>query len=212
MTHSRWRFPRLRAILRPANRYPLDRWISREGARLNGLVLNVGSGLDAQPFGRRVVRLDQYAPEPTVRGDLHAALPFVDRSFDAAVCTEVLEHVEDARFVLAEIARVVRPGGQVLVSVPFVFHYHEDPRDVRRYTPAGLRAALQDAGFDVELAGGLGNKLTALFLLIESVHPITKLLVRVALLPIGNLCASWRPDDRNWSDWAANAVARARRR
>jgi hypothetical protein len=98
------------------------------------------------------------------------------------------------------------------VSVPFVFHYHADPDDVRRYTPSGLRAALQDAGFDVELAGGLGNKLTALFLLIESIHPITKVLTRMALLPIGNLCASGRPGNGEWSDWAANAVALARRR
>jgi SAM-dependent methyltransferase len=212
MTGLRWQFPRLRAILRPANRYPLDRWIAREGARLDGLVLNVGSGLDVQPFGRRVIRLDRSAPAPTVRGDLRAPLPFVDAAFDAAVCTEVLEHVDNARFVLSELARVLRPGGRLLVSVPFVFHYHEDPQDVRRYTPAGLRAALQQAGFDVELAGGLGNKLTALFLLIESIHPITKLLMRVALVPIGNLCATWRPDDGAWSDWAANAVALARRR
>jgi SAM-dependent methyltransferase len=212
MTDSRWRFTRLRAILRPANRYALDRWIAREGAALDGLVLNVGSGLDARSFGRRVIRLDRYAPRPTVRADVQLALPFTNAVFDAAVCTEVLEHVEDARFLLSELARVVRPGGRLLVSVPFVFHYHEDPRDVRRYTPAGLRAALQEAGFDVELAGGLGNKLTALFLLIESIHPITKLLMRVALLPIGNLCASGRPDDGTWSDWAANAVALARRR
>jgi SAM-dependent methyltransferase len=212
VTGSRWRFTRLRAVLRPANRYALDRWVAREGARLDGLVLNVGSGLDVQSFGRRVIRLDRYAPRPTVRADLQIALPFTSAAFDAVVCTEVLEHVVDARFLLSELARVVRPGGRLLVSVPFVFHYHEDPRDVRRYTPAGLRAALQQAGFDVEVAGGLGNKLTALFLLVESLHPITKLLVRVALVPIGNLCASERAHDGVWSDWAANAVALARRR
>jgi SAM-dependent methyltransferase len=212
MTRSRWRYNRLRAILRPANRYALDRWIAREGARLEGLVLNVGSGMDTQSFGRRVVRLDRFAPAATVRADLGAALPFTDGAFDGAVCTEVLEHVANARHVLSELARVLRPGGRVIVSVPFVFHYHEDPRDVRRYTPDGLRAALEEAGFDVGLAGGLGNKLTALFLLIESIHPMTKLLMRVALLPIGHLCATARPNDGAWSDWAANAVALGRRR
>lgn len=212
MRARRWRFGRLRGILRPANRYPLDRWIAHEGARLQGLVLNVGSGLDVRLFGRRVVRVDRFAPAPTVRADAASALPFKDAVFDAAVCTEVLEHVADARSVLAEIARVVRSGGRVLVTVPFVFHYHEDPRDIRRYTPPGLRAALEDAGFDVELTSGLGNKLTALLLLGEAVHPAAKVLVRLALLPIGRLSASAHARDGQWSDWAANAVAVGRRR
>jgi SAM-dependent methyltransferase len=212
MRDTRWRFERLRALLRPANRYPLDRWVSAEGARLEGLVLNVGSGLDMRPFGRRVVRLDRYAPAPTVRADVSSALPFRDGSFDAAVCTEVLEHVADPRGVLHELARVVRPGGRVVVTVPFVFHYHEDPRDYRRYTPVGLGAALDEAGFDVELAAGLGNKLTALFLLAEAVHPIAKMIVRVLLLPVGGLCASSRARQGAWSDWAPNAVALGRRR
>lgn len=212
MRENRWRFGRLRRLLRPANRYPLDRWVATEGARLEGLVLNVGSGLDARLFGRRVVRLDRFAPAPTVRADLAGPLPFTDGSFDGAVCTEVLEHVVDPIAVLREIARVVRPGGRVLVTVPFVFHYHEDPQDFRRYTPAGLGGVLADAGFDVEVLAGLGNKLTAWFLLAESVHPIAKVMVRVLLLPIGPLCASRRARDGVWSDWAANAVARGRRR
>jgi SAM-dependent methyltransferase len=212
MTDRRWRFAALRTRLRPANRYPLDRWVSAEGARLQGLVLNVGSGLDARAFGRRVVRLDRFAPAASVRADAAAPLPFTDGAFDAALCTEVLEHVSDAGAVLREIARVVRPGGRVLVTVPFVYHYHEDPCDLRRYTPPGLRAALEDSGFDVELAAGLGNKLTALFLLTEAVHPIAKVLVRVLLLPIGSLCASARPRNGRWSDWAANAIALGRRR
>ena len=211
MTPRRWRFAGLRAMLRPANRYPLDRWISVEGGRLSGLVLNVGCGLDTRTFGRRVIRLDRFAPAPTVRADAGKPLPFKDATFDAAVCTEVLEHVHDARAVLREIARVVRPGGRILVSVPFVFHYHEDPHDLRRYTPPGLRAALEEAGFEVELTGGLGNKVTAFFLLIEAVHPIAKSLVRLALLPIGDLCASARARDGAWSDWAANSVAVGRR-
>lgn len=47
-----------------------------------------------------------------------AALPFDEASFDAVVCLDVLEHVPDERLVLAEIARVLRPGGTLVVSVP----------------------------------------------------------------------------------------------
>jgi ubiquinone/menaquinone biosynthesis C-methylase UbiE len=56
------------------------------------------------------------------RWDLCAAdglrLPFADASFDAVVCAEVLEHVRADRRVLSEIARVLRPGGDLAVSVP----------------------------------------------------------------------------------------------
>lgn len=47
-----------------------------------------------------------------------ARLPFADAVFAAAICTEVLEHVDDPRLVFAEIARVVRPGGLVYVTAP----------------------------------------------------------------------------------------------
>jgi len=47
-----------------------------------------------------------------------AKLPFADGSFDAVICSEVLEHVPDPDAALAEIVRVTRPGGQVALSVP----------------------------------------------------------------------------------------------
>jgi SAM-dependent methyltransferase len=207
----RWQFAALRRTLRPANRYPLDRWVSAQAAHLQGLALNVGSGLDTRRFGRRTIRLDRFAPSPDVRADLAAPLPFTDAAFDAVICTEVLEHVADATVLLEELARVLRPGGYAVVTVPFVFHYHEDPEDVRRYTPPGLRRALEHAGFDVEFNAGLGTKLTALCLLAEAVHPIAKILVRLALLPAGTVIGG-RARNGRWSDYAANAVAVGRRR
>ena len=208
---ARWRFAALRRRLRPANRYPLDRWVGREGARLRGLVLNVGAGLDQRPFGARTIKLDRYAPAPDVRADLAAGLPFADASFDGAVCTEVIEHVPDAEALIREMARVIKPGGSLLLTVPFVFHYHEDPEDYRRYSPPGLAAALERAGFAVEFIGGLGGKLSALALLAESVHPLAKVLVRLALIPVGTLIGG-RARSGQWSDYAANAVAIGRRR
>ena len=75
-------------------------------------------------------------------------LPLDDASFDFVLCTEVLEHVSDPLRALQEIRRVLRPGGSVLITVPFVIELHEEPHDFFRYTPHALRHLLVEAGFD----------------------------------------------------------------
>lgn len=81
-----------------------------------------------------------------------AALPLPDGELDLVVCTEVLEHVPDPGRALAELARVLRPGGRIMLTVPFVGELHEEPFDFYRYTPYALEHLLGQAGFaDVEV-------------------------------------------------------------
>lgn len=75
------------------------------------------------------------------------ALPVDDGSFEAALATEVLEHVLDPGAALAELHRVLVPGGRLLVTVPFVWELHEEPYDYFRYTHHGMSALLERAGF-----------------------------------------------------------------
>ena len=81
-----------------------------------------------------------------------------DGSFDAAVCAEVLEHLDDDAAALAELAAALRPGGLLLVTVPAnPFRYDWTDRWAghrRRYLPDELRARMEAAGFtDVEVSG-----------------------------------------------------------
>lgn len=76
-------------------------------------------------------------------------LPFPDGSFDSALATEVLEHVFEPDHVLRELHRVMKPGGKLLVTLPFVWHEHELPYDAARYTQGGLRHLLERNGFEV---------------------------------------------------------------
>ena len=86
------------------------------------------------------------------------ALPFVHGSFDLVFSSQVLEHVPDDAPVLAECARVLRPGGELVLSVPFYWPLHEEPHDHRRFTSHGLQRALQVAGFEVvELVADSGS-------------------------------------------------------
>jgi SAM-dependent methyltransferase len=175
------------------------------------VVLNVGSGEDARAFGSRTVRVDRYAPNVTVRANLRNDLPFQNETFQAVVCTEVLEHVPRPQELLREIARVMKPGAQAVITVPFFFHYHPDPDDFVRFTPAGLRSAMESAGLTVEFLAGSGRKVTAALLLTESVHPVAKVVIRTLLLPFAPLMARQRPVNGRWSDCAANVVAIARK-
>ena len=131
------------------------------------------------PAGARVVATDADVKELPPVGSMFAAmreageaappaaaaavsadatnLPFPDGAFDAIIAAEILEHVPDDTAALAEIARVLRPGGTVAITVPAWLpervcwalsrEYHEVPGGhVRIFTRAELGAKLAAAG------------------------------------------------------------------
>lgn len=75
-------------------------------------------------------------------------LPVEDASFDAVVCTQVLEHLPEPWLALEEFHRVLRPGGRVVVTAPLTWYLHELPHDYWRFTAYGLRHLLERAGFE----------------------------------------------------------------
>ncbi len=73
--------------------------------------------------------------------------PVDDASIDIILCTETLEHVPDPSVFLAEAARCLRPGGRLVLTVPFAARWHYIPHDYWRFTPSGLERLLGEAGF-----------------------------------------------------------------
>ncbi len=71
-------------------------------------------------------------------------LPFPDASFDRILCLSVLEHLEEPKKAIAEMARVLTPEGKIIVSVPFLFPIHDAPGDYWRFTPYGLKLLFKD--------------------------------------------------------------------
>jgi SAM-dependent methyltransferase len=77
-----------------------------------------------------------FGPRTELICDAHN-LPFADAGFDAVVCQAVLEHVLDPSRVVAEIHRVLAPGGFVYSEVPFMQQVHEGAYDFTRFTHLG---------------------------------------------------------------------------
>jgi SAM-dependent methyltransferase len=82
-------------------------------------------------------------------------IPLLDASADFVLSTQVLEHAADPASYLAEARRVLKPGGQLLLSTHGTFMFHPDPEDFWRWTHAGLKKVVQDAGFAMQSRRGI---------------------------------------------------------
>lgn len=72
-----------------------------------------------------------------------------DAHANTVLCTEVLEHLNEPQLAIREMHRILSPGGTVILTVPFFWHIHEEPRDFYRYTTYGLRYLFEQAGFEI---------------------------------------------------------------
>ena len=111
----------------------------------------------ARPYFPAEVTIETLDIEPTrghLRGDLcrRNERRSRDGRFDYVVCTEVLEHVLQPFDAVAEIRRMLRPGGRVFLSTPFDFRIHGPLPDCWRFTEHGLRALFSEFTI-LELAG-----------------------------------------------------------
>lgn len=81
--------------------------------------------------------------KPDVVGDVHE-LPFEESSFPYIVCTEVLEHLHSPECAIAEMQRVLKPGGTLILTTRFVYPLHDVPHDYFRFTKYGLQHLFRD--------------------------------------------------------------------
>ncbi len=113
---------------------------------LDNKYINQYTGLDIYTA---IVYDDNVKPDYTWDG---TTMPFSDNSFDTLMATEVLEHCPDPHLVINEMKRVLKPGGLIFFTVPFLWNLHEVPHDEYRYTPFALQRILKECGMnEIEL-------------------------------------------------------------
>lgn len=149
--------------------------IKNKSGELSGSMLDVGCGtkpyeslflvddyigLDIDNiYTRQLGKADYYYDGTT--------FPFEDEQFDSVVCNQVLEHVFNPDQFLGEIHRVLRDGGKLLLTIPFVWDEHEQPNDYARYSSFGLISLLQMNNFQIEYHKKIGTDITTLFQLLN---------------------------------------------
>ncbi|MCU1676199.1 MAG: hypothetical protein JWM93_957, partial [Frankiales bacterium] len=172
---------------------PLEQEFEGYTHLFKGRVLNAGSGDRdiSQLIDGELVNQDLdiglHNENIHVYNPLHD-IPFDDGYFDVVICNAVLEHVRNPHEVVAEFARVTRPGGTLYLCVPFMQPEHLDPTDFQRYTLDGLKTLIERFGYDVADSGAVHNVYTTLgWIFIEWLRPFPGWkgkLVRWAVFPL----------------------------
>jgi SAM-dependent methyltransferase len=133
---------------------------------LKGRVIDLGCGMS--PYKQDILaRTKEYIGvdwdnsvhdvNPDVVADLSKEFPFEDNYADTLISFQVLEHLPTPQLYLKECYRILKPGGVLLLSVPFQWRVHEAPYDYYRFTRYGLDYLFSEAGFQNPVIEELGK-------------------------------------------------------
>jgi SAM-dependent methyltransferase len=187
--------------------------LRRVGNIASGRILDIGcSNQEVRPYlGEKTsyIGLDYYqtatqwyGSRPQVFGDAHA-LPFPSGRLDCILLLDVLEHLPEPDRCMAEIRRVLKPEGLLIIQVPFIYPIHDKPLDYQRWTIFGLLRLLMNHDFilgeytatgnPVETAALLSNIALSKIVLksIERGHPMAIMAVFLPFLVVFINAAAW---------------------
>lgn len=147
-------------------RQRIDAWLARHAGLFHGVVLDIG-GRDRGAFVKPKAAVTNWifadidpSHTPDIVLDVADMGEVADVSVDVVLAAELFEHIERPTQGLTECYRVLRPGGTLIISVPFLYPIHGDPHDVQRWTEYTWRRQLAKAGFEIVELTVLGRFFT----------------------------------------------------
>jgi len=187
----------------------LMKTLRRLSLKLSGRLLDFGCGI--KPY-ESLFNVQEYVGVDFVgEGETYSkekvdfiydgiTLPFENDSFDSIFSSEVAEHIFNFHHIIKELNRVLKPGGQILLTCPFTMPEHEMPNDFARYTSAALADIFKKNGFEIVHFEKTGNFIESLFQLwimyvdqyILSIFrkiPVVRVVVRRTTYLFLNCCA-----------------------
>lgn len=199
-----------------------DRFLLKLSGNFKGVLYDLGAG--ESPFkdfflkyAQQYVAVDwagsYHNTKADIAADLNKPLPIESEVADTVVSLSVLEHLCEPQIMLNEAFRILKPGGAIILQVPWQWWIHEAPYDFFRYTPYGLKYLFEKAGFVdvvVEPQSGFFTtwilKLNYFTVRFVQGPKLIRWPIKACLMPfwyIGQLLAPVL--DKLDSDWAAEA-------
>jgi SAM-dependent methyltransferase len=196
-----------------------DRFLLKYSRHYNGVLYDLGAG--ESPYKDFFLQYaDQYIAvdwagsyhdtKADIAADLNLPLPIESEVADTVVSLSVMEHLCEPQTMLNEAYRILKPGGGIILQVPWQWWIHEAPYDFFRYTPYGLKYLFEKAGFIDVLVEPQSGFFTMWFLkmncfsqrLIRGPRPL-RWAIKAVLLPFWYLGQKAAPLldklDRNWA-------------
>lgn len=139
--------------------------IELKNFKIKGKVLDIGGQrgeshyrfLDSKEADIKTINIEKkFNPDYVVDVEKEK-FPVPDASWDAVLCFNLLEHIADEKNLLCEIRRVLKEGGVLLGSIPFLVNAHPDPHDYRRFTEEYLQRIFSENGFENILIKSIGK-------------------------------------------------------
>lgn len=157
------------------SRKGLSRYIRQLAPELNGKILDIGCG--TKPYSQFFhgseyigLELDIGENRKSKFADYYydgKRFPFIDSSFDSVILSQVFEHVFNPDEFMNEVARILKPGGKLLLTVPFIGDEHEKPYDFGRYSSFGLKFILEMHNFKIL---SMNKSITGFYLISQLVN------------------------------------------
>lgn len=195
-----------------------DKFLEKYAQYLSGTLVDLGCG--EAPFKSFFLQYaDTYIgvdwsstshdSQADVISDLNKEILLKSAYADSLISISVMEHLYNPQTFLSEAFRILKPGGNFVLQVPWQWHLHEEPHDYFRYTPHGLKFLFEQAGFEnIEIEAQTGFFTTRAlklnyFMDRFAIGPAPlRFMIRAALTPFWTLSQLIAPQldklDKNW--------------
>lgn len=142
--------------------------ISKHVQNIGGVVIDFGGGKGPSYerfwsiMPEKFIRVDvNKNVEPDIIADLNELLPFNDNFADTVFLFNVIYILESPEKTLREIKRILKSGGKLFITSPFVFNEAKEPNDYWRFTSEGLEKLLKESGFNNYFITPVGERFSA---------------------------------------------------
>jgi SAM-dependent methyltransferase len=183
----------------PIGRYYVEKFLRENADRVRGRCLEFGDARYKALFtGAEKYEVVNIKPGPGVDYvcDIHDTRSMPQETFDTIICTQVFEHLAWPEKAAVSLYGLLRPGGLLLLTAPFLNPVHGLPADFRRFTPGGLDLILRGAGFvmdSVDFGGNSSVGLGSLLGMVTEDFTTTELDVKDPVYPYNCLLRGHRP-------------------